>query len=277
VEIRFANINRRPDTGTVTGFPAGAYHEIRHGLFEPTTRYDGPDWGADVLTPWTAANADVVDAVRRAGGERAAAVAFEPEDRWALYALSRVAELLILPHQPAPIDPGEWSGWLPSAAWRQFIDTIGGTFPEADGFHPFLHEIAAVEPAGDPGEPPTPTAEWWPGCMIGSLLLVRAGVTVRAGRTRLDPVVAAGSTLYWAWERRYRPVDDLSHGWGSNSQWRTGFRRDYLLPGRLLYSVDAGGIGDVELLRHRCRTLVADDGDAWPYDSHHTEERPTGW
>jgi hypothetical protein len=41
--------------------------------------------------------------------------------------------------------------------------------------------------------------------------------------------------------------------------------------------VDAGGIGDVELLRHRCRTLVADDGESWPYDSHHTEQRPIRW
>jgi hypothetical protein len=99
----------------------------------------------------------------------------------------------------------------------------------------------AVEPADDPDEEPSLVAEHWPGALIGSLLLTRSGVTVRAGRHRLDPEVAARSCLYWGWYRRNRIVRDLSHGWGQNSQWRTDFRRDYVTPEALYYNVDAHG------------------------------------
>lgn len=63
-------------------FPAGAYHEIRQGLFEPTMRFEGDDRGAEVLAPWAAAHVDVLGALRSAGDERSASVAFEARDRW---------------------------------------------------------------------------------------------------------------------------------------------------------------------------------------------------
>ncbi|WP_438870823.1 DUF6183 family protein [Paractinoplanes ovalisporus] len=122
--------------------------------------------------------------------------------------------------------------------------------------------------------------------MIGSLMLVRAGVTVRAGARRLTPGVATGSTLYWAWQRRHRPVADLSHGWGSNSQWRTRFRRDYWLPDRLAYNVDADlkpakahpdgarDIVDVDLLRYRCSTMTDLGSEQWVWPEHHSEPAP---
>ena len=76
-------------------------------------------------------------------------------------------------------------------------------------------------------------------------------------------------------------------GWGHNSQWRTEFRRDYQLPGRFLYNVDfllaprpehPGGMPfsrDPDLIRHRCRTLVDDDEEQWPFYSGHNEEHAT--
>jgi hypothetical protein len=125
--------------------------------------------------------------------------------------------------------------------------------------------------------------------MIGSLMLARAGMTVHAGAEHLDPAVAAGSTLYWAWRRQYRPVADLSHGWGGNSQWRTTFRRDYWTSDRLVYNVDAaldptpehpGGMPhnrDRELLRHRCSTLTDQSDEQWVWHHHHTEPAPDEW
>jgi hypothetical protein len=79
-------------------------------------------------------------------------------------------------------------------------------------FHPFLHEIVDVEQADDPDEEPSVVAERWPGSFIGSLVLVRAGVSVRAGAHHLDARVATTSPLLWSWTRRYRPATDLSHG-----------------------------------------------------------------
>jgi len=273
---------------TATMFPQEAWHAIRFGLFEPTASYTGTDWTRDVLLPWTADNPATLAALQRIGRPEMASVSLADDDRWTLYALSRVAELLIVSSQPPATDPDDnpVNQPLPPAAYHRFITAIGGHSPPADHFHPFLHEIVAAEQDPDPDLPPALVTSWWPPCVIGSLLLIRGGVTVRAGSRHLDPAVATGSTLYWAWTRRYRPVADLSHGWGHNSQWRTDFRRDYQLPDRLAYNVDAalnpkpehpGGMPfnrDVDLLRHRCRTLVDDQEEQWPWESHHTDPLP---
>ncbi|MEV4706843.1 hypothetical protein [Actinoplanes sp. NPDC049316] len=101
--------------------------------------------------------------------------------------------------------------------------------------------------------------------------------------------MATTSPLYWASWRRYRPAVDLSHGWGSNSRWRTSFRRDYRLTDRLAYNVDAaldpqqehpGGMPfnrDVDLLRYRCATLIDHDEEQWVWENHHAEPVPGGW
>jgi hypothetical protein len=269
-----------------TVFPDDSWHAIRFGLLEASRSYSGDMWGRDVLEPWTAANPATLAALQAAGRVEMASVALADEDLWTLYALSRLVELLTASRQPPAASPDDepFDRVLAPAAYRQFITAIDGSFPEVAGFHPFLHEIVDVEPADDPYESPSLVAEWWPGCFLGSLLLARSGVTVRAGARHLDPVVATTSTLYWAWTRRRRPVADLSHGWGSNSQWRTHFRRDYWLGDRLAYHVDAAlrpaldrlspePAPDVavELVRHRCSLLVDHGPDQWVWDSHHTE------
>jgi hypothetical protein len=73
-------------------------------------------------------------------------------------------------------------------------------------FHPFFHEIAEVEPADDPDEPITLLAERWPGYLLGSLLLQRSGVLVRAGAAHVDAAVATTSRLHWATRRPHRPT-----------------------------------------------------------------------
>jgi hypothetical protein len=152
-----------------------------------------------------------------------ASAGLETDDSWTVYAVSRVIDMLLQPWQAQP--PGgeirdEWSARL---AYRDFRAGIGATFPQASGFHPFLHEIVTVEQAEDPDEEPSVVAQWWPGSLIGSLMLVRAGVTVRAGAHHLDARMATTSPLLWVWRRRHRPAMDLSHGRGHNSQWRTAF------------------------------------------------------
>jgi hypothetical protein len=200
-----------------------------------------------------------------------------------LYAMSRVLDVLIAPYQPVNDDPALlnwvslepwWTGWLPEkAALPALAEAIGAVPIAEDRFCPFFHEIVAVEPDEDPNGAPELVSEVWPGYLAGSLLLVRAGVVVRSGANFMEPIIASQSRMYWAWWRRNRQPTDLSHGWGSNSQWGTDFRRDYFADGELHYNVDwhkhpsRGDLPDdiaSELVRHRC-SLRVDHGDRWPY------------
>lgn len=164
-------------------------------------------------------------------------------------------------------------------------------------YHPFLHEVAAAEPDPTLGAAVHVEAEAWPGLWFGDLAFARAGVRVRCGpEAPVDAGLAASTTLYSVWTRAHRPAFDLSHGWGSHSQWATAFRRDYADGAVLRYNVDgeraltgedgatamdpgrveAGdgpGADDdltraerIELLTHRCfvRTRKPDRG-RWPF------------
>ncbi|HEX4829625.1 MAG TPA: hypothetical protein VH478_00845 [Trebonia sp.] len=211
----------------------------------------------------------------------------------ALYVLTRVLDVLIEPYQEAafPARPGQpaappapWTGRGPGpGAYHAFCAAMGGVRVAEDRFHPFFHEIVAVEAADDPDQPPELVAEHWPGFLLRSLLLARSGVTVRAGARWLDPDVATGSPLYWAWWRRYRTAVDESRGWGPNSQWRTDFRRDYYVDGQAYYNVDAAfraprhvpaelSITEQrDLLRYRSGTRHDPGPDLWMWDVSHAE------
>jgi hypothetical protein len=147
------------------------------------------------------------------------------------------------------------------------------------------NNFSPVETSEDPDSPPNVVTEHWPGAIAGGLLLVRAGVTVRAGANVFDAHVAARSCLYWSWWRRNRIVRDLSHGWGSNSQWGTDFRRDYIVEGELRYNVDRvnqpyrtenrlGAKERLDLLRHRCSPRTDFGAEQWPYDDTYVEPAP---
>jgi hypothetical protein len=158
------------------------------------------------------------------------------------------------------------------------MDALGLERVERAGFHPFYHEVMTVDQLADDDAAPAVEEILWPAYTLGTLLITRAGCRVRAGRRHLVKEVAERSTLYWAYARNHRPAADLSHGWGSSSQWRTRFRRDYAVDGRLFYNVDAKpqqgpemnpelDAGErAELLRHRCFVTCRKPGDdLWPY------------
>jgi hypothetical protein len=254
------------------------YRQLHDSILE----YPGDALFDDVVRPW----------IRGADGERrwldglrgrpgAPVPAMATEELWRLYALSRVLQLLQLPLAPRAADPAWTVAPVDRADYLRFADALGLEVAEHAGFHPFYHEVVTVDELGDPDAPPGVAEAYWPGHRLGPLLIARAGCRVAAGRRLLRKEVAEGSTLYWAYARNGRPVDDLSAGWGGNSQWRTSFRRDYALDARLHYNVDArpsrgGGAavdGDLgageraELLRHRCFiTCPKPSDDRWPYD-----------
>ncbi|NUT33247.1 MAG: hypothetical protein HOV79_09250 [Hamadaea sp.] len=252
-----------------------------------------PGFGGEVLLPWLERHPEVVAELRDVGRPESHARVVGRDECLleGLYAVSRLVDILVAPHQPVNGDPAVlswlspghpwWVGPLPSvAAWSSFCGAIGAIAIAEDSFHPFFHEIVAVTPAEDPAQPPTLIDQLWPGALIGGLVLARAGVTVRAGADHLDPDVAARSCLYWAWWRRNRVARDLSHGWGHNSQWRTDFRRDYLVGDALHYNVDcavptlpnpADEDTDLtpqdrrDLVRYRHSVTIDLGDDRWPY------------
>jgi hypothetical protein len=208
------------------------------------------------------------------------------------YALSRISNILLLPYQRGPYASAwEWPqvGLVERTA---FFEALGFRRVPDRAFHPFYHEIVDAESSVDEAEPITIVAEVWPGLMLDDLMFCRSGVRVRGGARYLRPEVATRSTLYWAYMRRNRPYEDLSHGWGHNSQWGTRFRRDYTDGAHFYYNVDEEldallpepspdpnparedlePAERVELLTNRCFIHCRKQHDnRWPYDDTYTE------
>lgn len=267
-----------------------AWRDLYFGLLD----YQDDRWSDQVIVPWADRNSAAIRELHDIGRPESRAARIRQDSGHyspleGLYAMSRVLDVLIAPYQPVSDDPAvlNWTTgkpwWTGRLADRQALPAlaaaIGAVRIAEERFSPFFHEIVAVDSAGDPDSPSELVSEVWPGYLAGALLLVRAGVVLRAGVNVVDRVVASRSRMYWAWWRRNRQPTDLSHGWGSNSQWRTDFRRDYLADGELHYNVDwykhkrADDIAaDVatELVRHRCDILL-DHDDQWPYGHTFTE------
>ena len=258
------------------------YVELFHALHQ----YTGDLVNLDVLQPWLDQHGQerrwLTEFSKRSGSPIPAA---DQEELWRLYGLSRIAETLVLRFQPTGIDGGDWAG--PDVTADEvvtFFEALGLHAAKVNNYSAFHHEIVEAFSAPAREEPPQIVRSLWPCLMLGSMLVIRGGVAVLAGSDVLVPEVANSSTLYWAHRRRHRPCEDLSHGWGSNSQWRTSFRRDYSMDGSLRLNVDGredlsqgsrsaddrdGLTRDerIELLVHRhfVRTKKP-HADLWPYD-----------
>jgi len=255
-------------------------------LYESLLNYEGGRVADEVLGPWLARNGAErmwLRELRARSGKPWPLLS--DEDRCRLYALSRVNDVLLLRFQP-PRREGWHGPDLRPEEYVSFMEALGFVRVEHASFHPFFHEIVSVRASDQPTDGISLVESHWPCFMLGDLMFSRAGMTVRAGARELVPAVAENSTLYWAHRRANRPATDLSAGWGSNSQWRTQFRRDYRHGDTVCFNVDGhlaphapptaedaerlGGLTPeerVELLIHRCfvRTQKADD-DLWPYD-----------
>jgi hypothetical protein len=257
-------------------------------LFDDLSETTTAGWGNEILQPWLEERQSVLAELRELGRSDSHRVRV-PDDGVhysaleGLYALSRVVDVLLLAFQPDKSDPGIsghplWRDAIPaSSAWPDLCAALGAAPVAESSFHPFFHEIVSVEQSDDADEPPTVIDECWPGAIVGSLLLARAGVAVRAGAHHVDAGVAPNSALYWTWLRRNRRAMDQSHGWGHNSQWRTNFRRDYIADGYLHYNVDADPSAQsnddlddadrLDLLRYRCSIRTDLGPDQWPFDN----------
>ncbi|MBR7634274.1 hypothetical protein [Janthinobacterium lividum] len=255
-------------------------------LHDALLDYEGDGVYADLLIPWLHDNPHASAWLRSFAQRQGNPVpSASKEELWALHAFSRICQVLVLPLQQ---ERGNGEGWagppLLLAEYEAFVEALGMTVLWPAQFSPFYHEIVELKPAESARAPAAIMAWRWPCVMLGNMLFSRGGVDVCAGKTVFKPGIADASTLYWADRLKGRPVNDLSHGWGGNSQWRTSFRRDYILDDTRFYNVDgkhdltaktadAGGFSEltlverVELLTQRClvSSTKAHD-DLWPYD-----------
>lgn len=221
---------------------------------------------------------------------------FDRDELSSWYALSRVNDWLLMSLRQTPKFPT-----LPESEYSKCWDALQLTRSYPHAYHPFWCEIVEVEIDENPDCAPQVTDLLWPALSFGDLLFARAGVVVRGGANFFDAKIAATSTLYDVYRRANRRTQDLSLGWGSNSQWSTDFRRDYVygdyflfnvdgeptfnqppflqnvdennLPQRQFFASDKGDNADLtpdereELLIHRSFVkCTKDDTDLWPHD-----------
>jgi hypothetical protein len=147
--------------------------------------------------------------------------------------------------RPSPTED-EIAGCFPRIGeddYARFFEALGFERHSEPTFSPFYHEIVQVEETADDAAAVEIVRQFWPGLRYGELMFARAGVGVRCSGKVLTKAIAEQSTLYWAHRRLRRPTQDLSVGWGHNSQWRTRFRRDYADDEHYYFNVD----GDIDI------------------------------
>jgi hypothetical protein len=242
-----------------------------------------------VLEPWVRNNANAVAWLGEFASHDGDPVPVANIDELVeLYALSRVSDILLVNFQAHYLHDRR----LLSKRFRLTVEEYATAFQmlgfralTIDSYTPVLHEIVEVIPSDDPDQPIELLEQRWPTLMLGNMVLARAGVAVIGGERHINKEIAETSTLFWAYHRVDRPVEDLSVGWGHNSQWGTRFRRDYVVEGKAYLNVDGKSgtaaedrtltalrekLGDHanELLLHRCFIVsdVPNARDLWPYD-----------
>ncbi len=257
--------------------------ELHRTLLE----YVGNDAYGDVLDGWLGGNTDqiewVADFQRRTKDDWTAATS---DDLAQLYAIFRITSILLLRFQTRTEDGGYGGPAHSLDDFRRFHERLGFQLRSEINYHPFFHEILSVRQTTNHDDPACVEDCLWPSLMLGDLMFCRSGCSVVAGRSVVNKSIVERSTLYWTYRRTDRPCNDLSHGWGHNSQWRTSHRRDYLSRNRFFYNVDGrvslndtDAVTDdlpkstcIELVRNRCMlTTSIDDTDLWPYDYFYEE------
>jgi len=258
-------------------------------LYQTISHYQERSVFSGVLSQWTHANAAEVDWLQdfrqRSNVDWSSA---STEDLCRLYAIFRVTSSLLLRFQSGRADGTNYPGPLITVdQFVRFHEALGFHTEEHDHFHPFYHEIISVNQLPQADAPISLVDYHWPCLMLGEMMFCRAGAVVEGGISHVDRSVAQSSKLFWTYRRKDRPCEDLSHGWGNNSQWRTMMRRDYRSPGSFHFNID--GKYDltkrlendepltceemIELVRHRSMIRTHLEGrDPFPYRYRYIED-----
>lgn len=256
-------------------------------LHRTLLEYTGEDAYGHVLDGWLGDNADQIEWItefqRRTEDNWTAAT---DDDLAQLYAIFRITSVLLLRFQARTENAGYCGPAHSLDDFRRFHERLGFQTRSEHEYHPFFHEVLSIRQTPRDDDPLRVENCVWPSLMLGELMFCRSGCFVAAGRNNANKSVVERSTLYWTYRRNDRPCNDLSHGWGHNSQWRTAHRRDYLSRDCYCYNVDGNvSLNDtdvvtddlpkstcIELVRNRCLLVTnIDDTDLWPYDYSYEE------
>ena len=151
---------------------------------------------------------------------------------WDLFSLSVCSDHLLWRWQ---------QGELTIAEYSRFFKEVGMQVSSIDQlhYHPFYHEIYYVDDETKLGEQEQIVIreQLYPMIMFGDLQFCRAGVIIY-DHPSIDKNQAENSEMYFVNRRDNRSCQDLSHGWGSNSRWRTDFVRNYETANEWKFNVD---------------------------------------
>lgn len=169
--------------------------------------------------------------------------------------------------------------------YKAFFTALGfDVFEPAGVFNPVLSEIVSVFDFYTDIQDYQTAYVHWPGLRFGDMIFSRAGINLACNKSSdIIKQVAENSTLYFTNRRFRRQASDLSHGWGSNSRWRTAFYRNYMTSEYTFVNVDAKidlasnnltafDLHELslqqarELLLNRCFIQSDIRDDLWPYD-----------
>ncbi|MCY1083587.1 hypothetical protein [Archangium lansingense] len=243
-------------------------------LYELLTDYEGSHCFEDVLLPAIPRAVELLEPLQRYRHRRSVK---EPSDEelWTLFALSVVNDHLLLPLR------------VSRREYLRFFEALGFEPFEGGRFSPVRHEIVSVGNWLKATEGIQLGQRYWPGLLFGELVFSRSAVDVFCHADfRIRQGIADRSRLYFTHQRMRRDVEDLSHGWGSNSRWRTSFRLDYEEREHVIFNAferydlaapsclenETGGRQELpiearrELLMHRCFVSYEGPWDDWlPY------------
>jgi hypothetical protein len=238
---------------------ASAFRELYYTLMDAES--DG-GYVARLLAE-TAASAQVRETMRHLGsyaqpGSHPAHSDAELQASWALYALSRVSDYLLPSFQGRPGEPAPFPS-ISAAEYTGFFRALGFEVLGELPYSPFFHEIVEVSEDSGMRQGVQIEHQFWPGLTFGKLLFARAGVRIRCQPSIARKEYAETTLLCFSYRRHHRRAADRSLGWGSNSQWRTAFRRDYVDGDLFRFNVD----GEVDIGGAEPRVISGmDDFDA---------------
>ncbi len=259
-------------------------------LFHTILGFQGRNIFTEILSAWSQQNFREVEWLQEFVQRRNANWPYaSDEDLCRLYAIFRVTSILLLRFQSVRTDGSDYLGPLITIdEFVHFHESLGFHVEEQDDFHPFYHEIISVDPLPEAEAQLAIVDYRWPCLMLGDMMFCRAGTVVEAGSLYVKKEVAESSKLYWTYRRKDRRYEDLSHGWGHNSQWATNMRRDYRTLDAFHFNVDGeyclNDVFDIneplareeliELVRHRCmiRTELK-AREPFPYSYRYSEKR----
>ncbi|MEM6723533.1 MAG: hypothetical protein AAF598_05805 [Bacteroidota bacterium] len=181
-------------------------------LYEQLLDYAGEDLFREVLRPWVIQQqySAFLDQVRDRFSEPMGTT-LSDELSWELYGLSRVLDLLTMRFQPdRQADQSNWGGPVLSLEeYIAFARLLGCTVSTPKQFTSFYCESLEAQPAT---ENFSLQEVCFPAFMLGNLLIKRAGVIIGVNPSAYDLARMNQAQIYWAFRRKNRPYQDLSHG-----------------------------------------------------------------